>query len=95
MFQARSMIAESAEGCALADHGLVRQYVKKWEPLLEGIDSELDKFAPRGQAEYVKSIAAFMLENQAKHLKRLTEETRDRVRASDGFAPPRAAGGEG
>lgn len=76
MFQARQMITESAEGCALADHGLVRQYVRKWAPLLEGIENELDKFAPRGQAEYVKSIAAFMLENQAKHLKRLSEETR-------------------
>lgn len=76
MFQARQMIAESAEGCALADHGLVRQYVQKWEPLLEGIGSELDKFAPKGQADYVKSVAAFMLENQAKHLKRLSEETR-------------------
>ena len=76
MFQARQMIAESAEGCALADHGLVRQYVNKWEPLLEGIGNELDKFAPRGQADYVKSVAAFMLENQAKHLKRLSEETR-------------------
>ena len=76
MFQARSMITETAEGCALADHGLVRQYVQKWEPLLEGIGSELDKFAPRGQADYVKSIAAFMLENQATHLKRLSEETR-------------------
>ena len=76
MFQARQMIAESAEGCALADHGMVRQYVNKWSPLLEGIESELDKFTPRGQAQYVKSVAAFMLENQAKHLKRLTEETR-------------------
>lgn len=76
MFQARSMIAESAEGCALADHGMVRQYVNKWAPLLEGIESELDKFTPRGQAQYVKSIAAFMLENQARHLKRLSEETR-------------------
>jgi len=76
MFQARTMVTESAEGCALADHGLVRQYVRKWEPLLEGIEKELDKFAPRGQADYVKSIAAFMLENQAKHLKRLSEETR-------------------
>ena len=76
MFQARSMIAESAEGCALADHGMVRQYVNKWAPLLEGIESEMDKFTPRGQAQYVKSVAAFMLENQAKHLKRLSEETR-------------------
>jgi len=70
------MIAESAEGCALADHGLVRQYVNKWEPLLEGIEDELDKFSPRGQADYIKSIASFMLENQARHLKRLSEETR-------------------
>jgi len=76
MFQARQMIAETAEGCALADHGLVRQYVNKWEPLLEGIENELDKFAPRGQADYVRSVAAFMLENQARHLKRLSEETR-------------------
>lgn len=76
MFQARQMITESAEGCALADTGLVRQYVNKWAPLLEGIEGELDKFAPRGQAEYVKSVAAFMLESQAKHLKRLSEETR-------------------
>ena len=76
MFQARSMIAESAEGCALADHGMVRQYVNKWSPLLEGIEHELDKFTPRGQSQYVKSVAAFMLENQARHLKRLSEETR-------------------
>jgi hypothetical protein len=76
MFQARSMISESAEGCALADHGMVRQYVDKWAPLLEGIENELDKFTPRGQAQYVKSVAAFMLENQARHLKRLSEETR-------------------
>jgi hypothetical protein len=76
MFQARQMITESAEGVALADHGLVRQYVNKWDPLLEGIGDELDKFAPRGQSDYIKSIAAFMLENQAKHLKRLSEETR-------------------
>jgi hypothetical protein len=76
MFQARQMITESAEGCALADHGLIKQYVQKWEPLLEGIENELDKFAPRGQAGYVKSVAAFMLENQARHLKRLSEETR-------------------
>jgi hypothetical protein len=70
------MIAETAEGCALADHGLVRQYVSKWSPLLEGIEDELDKFAPAGQADYVKSVAAFMLENQARHLRRLSEETR-------------------
>ena len=76
MFQARQMVAESAEGCALADHGMVRQYVNKWSPLLEGIEHELDKFTPRGQAQYVKSVAAFMLENQARHLKRLSEETR-------------------
>lgn len=76
MFQARQMIAETAEGCALADHGLVREYVNKWAPLLEGIENELDRFAPKGQAEYVKSVAAFMLENQARHLKRLSEETR-------------------
>lgn len=76
MFQARSMIAESAEGCALSDHGMVRQYVNKWAPLLEGIEDEMDKFTPRGQAQYVKSICAFMLENQARHLKRLSEETR-------------------
>ena len=76
MFQARQMITESAEGCALADQGLVRQYVNKWAPFLEGIEDELDKFAPRGQAEYVRSIAAFMLENQAKSMKRLSEETR-------------------
>lgn len=76
MFTARSMMTESAEGCALSDHSLVRKYVQKWEPLLEGIEGELDKFAPKGQADYVRSIAAFMLENEAGHLRRLSEETR-------------------
>jgi len=76
VFTARSTFSESAEGCALADSSLVKRYIQKWEPLLEGIEGELDKFAPRGQADYVRSIAAFMLENQAGHLRRLSEETR-------------------
>lgn len=76
MFKARTMFNESAEGCALADHSLVKQYIGKWSPLLEGVEDELDKFAPRGQADYVRAITAFMLENQAGHLRRLSEETR-------------------
>jgi len=76
VFNARSMMTESAEGCALSDHGLVRQYTNKWRPLLEGIEDELDKFAPKGQADYVRAICAFMLENEAQHLLRLSEETR-------------------
>jgi len=76
MFQARQMLTESAEGCALADHSIVRQLVNKWEPLLEGIEDELDKFAPSGQGDYLKAVTAFMLENQATSLRRLNEETR-------------------
>lgn len=76
MFQARQMITESADGCALAARGLVRQYVSKWAPLLEGIEHELDKFAPPGQADYVKAITAFMLENESTYLQRLSEDTR-------------------
>lgn len=76
MFQARQMMTEAQEGCALSDHSLVRQYTHKWGELLEGVESELDRFAPPGQDDYVKAVCAFMLENQSMHLRRLSEETR-------------------
>jgi hypothetical protein len=47
------------------DEGYAQSLVRKWRPLLEGIDNE-----------YKKVVTAVLLENQSNHLKTLTEETR-------------------
>jgi len=76
MFQARQLMTENLDGVALSDNSVVGAYVKKWSPLLEGIENELGDYVPPGQASYIKAISSFMLENESKHLKRLSEETR-------------------
>lgn len=76
-FEARELMrGKNAGGCALAESSVVDALVKKWAPLLEGIGEDLGSYAPRGQADYVKQITAFLLENEAGHLRRLSEETR-------------------
>ena len=77
-FEARELMRgkREAAGCGLAESSVVDALVKKWEPLLEGIGEDLGSYAPRGQADYVKQITAFLLENEAGHLRRLSEETR-------------------
>lgn len=76
MFEARQLMAERYDGVALSDDSVVGAHVQKWGRLLEGIEREIGEFAPPGQSSYVKAIAAFMLENESKHLRRLSEETR-------------------
>ncbi len=76
MLQSRQMFTESVQGCALSDKSLVSQFSSKWAPLLEGIEDELDKFAPRGQADYLRAVTSVMLENESNYLRRLSEETR-------------------
>lgn len=76
-FEARELMrGKKADGCGLAESSVVDALVKKWAPLLEGIGEDLGSYAPRGQADYVKQITAFLLENEAGHLRRLSEETR-------------------
>lgn len=76
MFQARQLMTEQYDGVALSDDSVVGAYVKKWGSLLEGIEHELGDYAPPGQTSYVKAVASFMLENESRHLRRLSEETR-------------------
>lgn len=78
MFQARQFLnqATASQGLPISDQSVVSQYVTKWAPLLEGIENELPSFSPKGHAEYVKAVAAFMLESQMQSLLRLNEDTR-------------------
>lgn len=77
MFEARELMRGKADiKGGLSDTSVVDALVGKWSPLLEGIDKDLGSYVPRGQADYVKQITAFLLENQAGHLRRLSEETR-------------------
>lgn len=76
MYSARELMREKTQGVGLSDKSVVEALTKKWAPLLEGIDKDLGSHAPRGQAEYIRQVTSFLLENEAQHLRRLSEETR-------------------
>jgi hypothetical protein len=83
MLTARRMLNESAAGngqiaeaVPIADESAVGRYVAKWNKLLVGLDEELGPHATPGQKQYVRGIAALMIEQEVRHLKRLNEETR-------------------
>jgi len=63
-------------GAPITDQTYVERLVQKWNPLLEGIERELPPMGRRGDGDYVKTIASFMLEQQSSHLKNLAEDTR-------------------
>lgn len=74
MFQARAM--QSVEGCPITEQSAIAMTVNKWEPALRGMEDQMPPFTPSGQADYVKAIAAMLMENQSKSLLRMDEETR-------------------
>lgn len=82
MLTARRMLNESGangqlqESVPITDESAVGRYVAKWGKLLIGLDEELGPHATPGQKQYVRGIAALMIEQEVRHLKRLTEETR-------------------
>lgn len=75
MFTARSMLY-GVDGCPITEQSAISLTVQKWEPALRGLEEQMPPFTPAGQADYVKAIAAMMMENQSKSLNRLDEETR-------------------
>lgn len=76
--QARDFLArlDHTPGAPITDKTYVERLVQKWNPLLEGIEKELPPMGRSGDGDYVKTIASFMLEQQATHLKNLAEDTR-------------------
>lgn len=84
MFTARRMLADRNQGgqralmesVPIADQSAVDRYVAKWSQFLFGLEEELGPHATPGLVNYVKGIAALMIEQEVQHLRRLTEETR-------------------
>lgn len=66
---ARRMIIENSTG-TVADQRLVGAYVKKWGPLLEGLPDKTP------HERYVLGCLAMLMENQARAISSLNEETR-------------------
>ena len=75
MFTARRMLNEES-GHAIADTSAVGRYVSKWGNMLRGLAEEMGSGASAGQVNYVRGIAALMIEQEVRHLKRLSEDTR-------------------
>jgi len=75
MFTARRMLNESLQG-GIADESAVGQYVRKWHKMLRGIEEEVGPGYTPGQVNYVRGICALMIEQEMRHLRRLSEETR-------------------
>lgn len=67
--EARELLQEDIRASVM-DRGYVTALQKKWEPLLEGLPDKTQ------HEQYVRGCTAILLENQAKHLKGMTEETR-------------------
>jgi len=76
LLEARDMLSVQADGSPITNKSYVNQLVGKWAPLLEGIESELPAYTPRGQADFLKAITAFMMESEMRHLRGLNEDTR-------------------
>jgi hypothetical protein len=77
MLTARRMLGESlGDSTAIADDGAVGRYVRKWGKMLHGLAEEIGPGATPGMVNYVRGITALMIEQEVRHLKRLTEETR-------------------
>lgn len=77
MFQARQFLdSGAASGLPIQDKSTVNKYVNKWSQLLEGIEEELPAFSTPNHAEYVKAVAAIMLESQMNSMLRMNEDTR-------------------
>lgn len=76
MLTARGMLGDLGESVAIADDSKVGRYVRKWGRMLRGLAEEMGPgYAPQ-HVNYVRGIAALMIEQEVRHLKRLTEETR-------------------
>lgn len=65
----RGMALEEQRG-TIADQSFVSGLVTKWRPFLEGMRDRTV------QERYTVGVTALMMENQARHLKDMTEETR-------------------
>lgn len=78
MLTARRMLGQSdlARACPIEDTSAVARYVAKWSDMLEGIEEDMGSGSPPGYVNYVRGIAALMIEQEVRHLLRLTEETR-------------------
>ena len=76
--QQRDFLAriDKTAGAPITDSSYCERLVQKWQPLTEGIENELPPMGRSGDGDYVKTIASFMLEQQANHLKNLAEDTR-------------------
>lgn len=67
--EARDMLAEESRR-TIADKGYVRALISKWGEFLEGIPDRTE------QQRYTLGVAALLMENEAKHLLSLNEDTR-------------------
>lgn len=78
MFTARRMLGEDGaqSATAIADQSAVGRYVHKWRKMLRGLDEEMGAGCDRGYVNYVRGVAALMIEQEVRHLRRLSEETR-------------------
>jgi len=78
MLTARRMLGQTdlAKACPIEDTSAVARYVAKWGDMLEGIEEDISSGSPPGYVNYVKGVAALMIEQEVRHLLRLTEETR-------------------
>ena len=77
MLTARRMLGESlGDATAIADEGAVGRYTRKWGNMLRGLEEEMGSGVSPGVVNYVRGITALMIEQEVRHLKRLSEETR-------------------
>lgn len=77
----RRMLSEGVDArtqaaTPITDDSVVSRYAEKWKDYLVGIDEELGPSASAGQKHYVRGIAAMMIEQEVRSLRRLSEETR-------------------
>ena len=64
-------LMESGEGArTILDESYVHTLDRKWGQLLEGIPGR------NAQERHTRAVTAMLMENQAQHLRGLTEETR-------------------
>jgi len=76
MFTARSMLNDSGVSPLTEGDSAVGKYTRKWGKMLHNLAEEMGPGATGDQVNYVRGIAALMIEQEVRHLKRLSEETR-------------------
>lgn len=74
--QARDMMNQYQQAVPMTDERYCEGIVRKWGPMLEGIENELPAMGRPGDARRVKTIAGFMMEAQARSLRNISEDTR-------------------